>query len=62
MIPTSLSEIFAGPEHVTYTLRGGQPAALLLHGFPGTAAETRSLGQALNDAGWTVQGLLLPGF
>lgn len=62
MIPTSLSEIFAGAEHATYTLQGGQPAALLLHGFPGTAAETRSLGQALHGAGWTVQGLLLPGF
>lgn len=62
MIPASLSEIFASPEHQTYTLQGGRPAALLLHGFPGTAAETRSLGQALHGAGWTVQGLLLPGF
>ena len=62
MIPANLSEIFSAPEHATYTWQGGQPAALLLHGFPGTAAETRSLGQALHDAGWTVQGLLLPGF
>jgi carboxylesterase len=62
MIPTNLSDLFAAPEHQTYTLPGGQPAALLVHGFPGTAAETRSLGQALHGAGWTVQGLLLPGF
>jgi esterase/lipase len=62
MIPTNLGDLFAAPEHRAYTLPGGQPAALLLHGFPGTAAETRSLGQALHGAGWTVQGLLLPGF
>lgn len=62
MIPTSLNEVFAGPEHQPFLLQGGEPAALLLHGFPGTAAETRSLGQALHNAGWTVQGLLLPGF
>lgn len=62
MIPDLLSELFTAPEHQTYTLPGGRPAALLLHGFPGTAAETRSLGQALHAAGWTVQGLLLPGF
>lgn len=55
-------QMFAKPEHQTYCLPGGQPAALLLHGFPGTPAETRSLGDALHDAGWTVQGLLLPGF
>lgn len=62
MIPANLSEVFAAPEHQTYTWAGGQPAALLLHGFPGTAAETRALGRALHDAGWTVQGQLLPGF
>jgi carboxylesterase len=58
----SLSQVFQGPEHQSYLLPGGEPAALLLHGFPGTAAETRSLGEALHTAGWTVHGLLLPGF
>ena len=49
-------------EHQTYVWPGGQPAALLLHGFPGTPAEVRTLGQVLHEAGWTVQGLFLPGF
>lgn len=62
MKPASWSEAFQAPEHQTYLWPGGQPAALLLHGFPGTAAETRALGHVLHDAGWTVQGLLLPGF
>ena len=56
------SEAFQAPEHQTYCWSGGRPAALLLHGFPGTPAETRALGHVLHDAGWTVQGLLLPGF
>jgi len=41
---------------------GGKPAALFIHGFPGTPAEMRPLSQALYDQGWTVQGVLLPGF
>lgn len=62
MNPTYLSQAFSTPEHQSYCWPGGQPAAVLLHGFPGTAAETRALGQVLNGAGWTVHGLLLPGF
>jgi len=53
---------FEGEEHRAFLLEGGAPAALLIHGFPGTPAEMRPLGDALHDAGWTVQGLLLPGF
>ncbi|MCC6615743.1 MAG: alpha/beta fold hydrolase [Anaerolineae bacterium] len=53
---------FEGEEHRAFKLEGGQPAALLIHGFPGTPAEMRPLGDALHEAGWTVQGLLLPGF
>ncbi|MFZ2362615.1 MAG: alpha/beta fold hydrolase [Anaerolineae bacterium] len=62
MITSRWSEAFEAPEHQSYLWPGGQPAALLLHGFPGTPAETRALGQVLHAAGWTVQGLLLPGF
>lgn len=62
MITSHWSEAFEAPEHQSYTWPGGRPAALLLHGFPGTPAETRALGHVLHDAGWTVQGLLLPGF
>lgn len=51
-----------GPEHRTFHLPGGRPAALLIHGFPSTPAELRALGQSLQRAGWTARGLLLPGF
>lgn len=54
---------FQGPEHRPYLRHGaGAGAALLIHGFPGTPAETRPLARLLHQAGWTVQGLLLPGF
>jgi carboxylesterase len=53
---------FNTPEHADFTIPGGQPAALLVHGFPGTPAEMRPLAEALNERGWTARGLLLPGF
>ena len=53
---------FNGPEHADFTIPGGDPAALLVHGFPGTPAEMRPLAEALNERGWTARGLLLPGF
>jgi len=55
-------QAFQEPEHLPFFLRGGKPAALLVHGFPGTPAEMRSLGEILNESGWTAQGILLPGF
>ena len=61
-VPLQPWEAFRGPEHLPFLLEGGRPAALLVHGFPGTPAEMRALGQSLHRAGWTVQGLLLPGF
>jgi len=54
--------VFYGPEHRSFLWQGGKPAVLLVHGFPGTPAEMRSLAEVLHSAGWTVQGLLLPGF
>jgi esterase/lipase len=53
---------FQGIQHQPFLLENGKPAALLVHGFPGTPDEIRPLAQALNAQGWTVQGLLLPGF
>jgi carboxylesterase len=53
---------FQAPEHAPFKFEAGKPAALLVHGFPGTPSEMRPLGQALHQAGWTVYGLLLPGF
>ncbi len=53
---------FTDPRHESFTLEGGQPAAVLVHGFPGTAFEIQQIGKRLNEAGWTVRGLRLPGF
>jgi len=53
---------FEGPEHQPFMLAGGDKAVLLVHGFPGSPAELRPLGERLHQAGWTVHGLLLPGF
>jgi carboxylesterase len=55
-------QLFTGEEHQPFLWPGGRPAALLLHGFPGTPAEVRPLAEVLHQAGWTAQGLLLPGF
>jgi esterase/lipase len=54
--------LFTHPDHKPFTFEGGKPAALLVHGFPGTALEMRPLGEALNNAGWTSRGICLPGF
>ncbi len=52
---------FAGPEHAPFALGDGPRRALLIHGFPGTPAEMRPLGELLGAAGWRAHGLLLPG-
>jgi carboxylesterase len=55
--------LFSGPEHEPFELGDGRSGgALLIHGFPGTPAEMRSLGEWLAGAGWRVRGILLPGF
>ena len=53
---------FLGDEHRDFMRQGGPPAAVLVHGFPGTPAEMRPLADVLSDAGWTVRAPLLPGF
>jgi esterase/lipase len=54
--------LFTHPDHKPFLFDGGKPAAVLVHGFPGTALEMRHVGSALNQNGWTVCGLRLPGF
>lgn len=55
--------VFAGPEHQPFKLGDGcSGAALLIHGFPGTPAEMRGLGEWLAQHGWAAHGILLPGF
>lgn len=61
MTSLTLPKPFDGSEHRSFLWEGSDCAALLLHGFPGTPAEMRPLGKVLNDAGWTVHGLMLPG-
>ena len=53
--------LFSEPEHREQTLHGGGGAILLVHGFPGSPAEMRPLGQALQRQGWTVRLMRLPG-
>ena len=53
---------FSGPEHRPFLLGGGGRAALLVHGFASSPAEMHPLAEELNAAGWSVRGMLLPGF
>lgn len=55
-------DAFDGDAHQPFHNEGGRPAALLIHGFPGSPAEMRPLADALHADGWTVKGVLLPGF
>lgn len=55
-------EAFSGEEHNAFSLVGGKPAALFVHGFPGTANDLRPQAQVLNAEGWTTYNVLLPGF
>ena len=55
-------KVFQGEHHADFLVECGKPAALLIHGFPGTPAEIRPLAPILNLAGWTTRGLFLPGF
>lgn len=52
---------FTDPSHQPFKLGSGPAGALLLHGFPGTPAEIRPLGEQLAAAGYTSYGMLLPG-
>lgn len=54
--------IFKSPEHQPFDFSGYDPALLLIHGFPGSPAEMRPLGQAVHQGQWSVNGMLLPGF
>lgn len=57
-----MSDFYSTPEHQPFVLGNGPVGVLLIHGFPGTPAEMRPLGERLAGAGMTAYGLLLPGF
>ena len=44
-----------------FFLEGGDHAVLLIHGFTGSAAHMRLIGEGLNQQGFTVKGINLPG-
>lgn len=44
-----------------FRFAGGEHGVLLLHGFTGSAAHMRPLGEALHAQGFTVEGINLPG-
>ena len=52
---------FTAPEAQPFLFRGGDHGVLLVHGFTGSVAHMRLLGEHLRDAGFTVQGINLPG-
>ncbi len=54
--------LFNHDRHESYFFDGGKGAVLLVHGFPGSPHEMRSLGEAIHRFGWTVKGIQLPGF
>lgn len=56
-----MAERLIAPNAAPFLLEGGEDAVLLLHGFTGSAGHMRPLGDALHAAGFTVQGILLPG-
>ena len=56
-------DLFADARHLPFRLEAdGSRAAVLVHGFPGTPADMRPLGEAMHGAGWSVTAPLLPGF
>lgn len=57
------SAVFQDERHQPFLWEGSQTyCAILVHGFPGTPCEMRSAAEVLHNQGWTVHGLLLPGF
>ena len=53
---------FPGLEHRPFDVGDGPATAVAVHGFPGTPAEMRPVGEALASIGWRVRAPLLPGF
>lgn len=60
--PATEPVFYSHPEHQPFRLGSGPKGALLIHGFPGTPAEMRPLGERLAQSNFTSYGILLPGF
>ncbi|MBC7194928.1 MAG: hypothetical protein H5U37_04655, partial [Caldisericia bacterium] len=60
-ISENIINIFKDPLHEEFFFNSKENFALLVHGFPGTPKEMRDLGELLNQKGYDVKGILLPG-
>jgi len=61
-VSENVIKIFKEPLHEEFFFDSKENFALLVHGFPGTPKEMRDLGLILNQNGYDVKGILLPGF
>jgi len=61
-VSENIIKIFKDPLHEEFFFNSKEKFSLLVHGFPGTPKEMRDLGELLNQKGYDVKGLLLPGF
>lgn len=52
---------FSLPQAQPFEMERGDHGVLLIHGFTGSPAHMRLIGEGLADAGFSVRGLLLPG-
>lgn len=52
---------FSAPQCQPFDLEGGRHGVLLIHGFTGSAAHMRLIGEELHAQGFTVKGINLPG-
>lgn len=52
---------FSMPQCQPFYLQGGEHGVLLIHGFTGSAAHMRLIGEELHARGFTVKGINLPG-
>ena len=50
--------LFQEAKHEPFFWPAEGPAAVLVHGFPGTPAEMRPLAKSLHERGWTTAGPL----
>lgn len=52
---------FSMPNCQPFMLEGGDHGVLLIHGFTGSCSHMRQIGDELNEQGFTVMGINLPG-
>lgn len=56
-----MSTDFTNPNAQPFVLEAGDSAILLIHGFTGSPAHVRIIGDTVHAAGFSTEGILLPG-